>query len=682
MLRNAPLRSKLFVTLIGPLLALAVLAAVVIHSSLAESEKAGRVNERARFAGELAPLVHELQAERSLSSSYVASGRQDSRAQLLTQRATVSRLVTPYLAAAARLDLGGDPGLRERIGYGERELGKLQAQRDAIDRGPLDPDPEVEPEIEEGEVEGETDIGEDHGPIVTPALAVEQYTDTINDLLDVNAEIAPGSNNERLLQAVRAQVALSRAKEFADHQRGLLYDVFSHHRFAPGQYGKLTSLAAVEVIYTAQFESAATSEQLRLYQRTMQRPKIERAERMRHEAVEHGEGGVDGDAATWYWAASAKLEGLRQVEQRVSADMVATSAAVKGRADRRALLYILLLAAAVVLAVAVSLATARSLITRLGRLKDAAHDVAERKLPDAVARLRDGEGADLDAESATPVEVQAGDEIGQLGEAFSFVHRVALQLAGKEAALRRSVGEMFLNLARRSQNLVERQLELIADLGERETSPEALMELSELDHLAARMRRNAENLIVLSGAESARRWRAPVPVADLVVAAIDEVREHRRVQLLPLHEGRIAGHAAADVVRLLAELLENAVSFSAPETKALLRGQALPAAYLLEIEDQGIGMSEEQLAEANQRLSEPPAVDLANTKVLGFFVIGQLAARHGIKVQLRRAGQGGVAALVLLPATLVVHVEQAPAPAPPGSQLAARAVRATTRMGR
>jgi len=684
MLRNAPLRSKLFVTLVGPLLALAVLAAVVIQASLVESDKAGRVNERARFAGELAPLVHGLQAERSLSSSYVAAARDSGRAQLSAQRARVDRLTAVYLAAASGLDLGGDPGLKERLGYGVHELGKLGLQRTAVDHGSMDHVLQVEPEIEEGELEGEVNVHEDHGPIDTPGEAIEQYTDLINDLLDVNSEIAPGSNNERLLEAVRAQVALSRAKEFADHQRGLLYEVFSQHGFAGGQYGKLTSLAAVEAIYMAQFESAATREQLELYDQTVRGSGVERVEQMRQEAVESGGGGrIDGDAAAWYKASSDKLDEVREVEQHLSADIVATSASIKRGADRRAILYILLLVAAVALAVAVSLATARSLIRRLGRLRDVADDVAEHRLPDAVARLREGEGADPEVESATPVEVHARDEIGQLGEAFSFVHRVALQLAGREAALRRSVGEMFLNLARRSQSLVERQLELIADLGSRESSPEGLMELSELDHLAARMRRNAENLIVLSGAESARRWRAPVAVTDLVAAAIDEVREHGRVELLPIHDGTIAGHAVAGVVRLVAELLENALSFSAPETRVLVSGQALPAGYLLEIEDEGIGMSEEQLGEVNRRLSEPPAVDLANAKVLGFFVIGQLAARHDIKVQIRHSWQGGVAALVLLPTALVVQVERAaPAPGRLGARLGGRSVQATTPPGR
>jgi HAMP domain-containing protein len=661
MLRNAPLRSKLIVTLVGPLLALVVLAAVIIRSSLAESDTAARVNERARFASKLAPLIHELQAERSLSSSYVASRRRASPTHLDRERRVVDRVAVTYRAAAATLDLGGDSGLRERVGYGLRELDKLQTQRAAIDAGPIRRDVAVEPEIDEGEIEGELDVNVDHGPIEDPPEAIEQYTDTINDLLDINAEIAPGGNNARLIEAVRASVALARAKEFADHQRGLLADVFARHYFAPGQYGKLTSLAAVEVIYLAQFETAATPQQLDAYRRAVQGPEVERVARMRGEAVETGgQGRVPGDATAWFQASSVQLDRLRGVEQRLSNDVVATSASIKSAADHRALLYTLVLVAALVIALSVSLATARSLIRRLGSLKDIAHDMAERKLPEVVSRLREGESVDLDAESATPIDAHAKDEIGQLGEAFSFVHRVAVQLAGREAALRRSVGDMFLNLARRSQSLVERQLELIGDLGARNLG-DAMVELSELDHLAGRMRRNAENLIVLSGSEPARRWRGPVSVRDLVTAAVDEVREHGRVATLPIQPTLVAGHAASDVVRLLAELLENALSFSAPDTKALIAGQVLPTSYLLEVEDQGIGMSDEQLAEVNQRLAEPPEdVDLAHAKMLGFFVVGQLAARHGVKVQLRRSRHGGVAVLVLLPGSLIVQPDALP----------------------
>src|SRR6266540_3341165 len=216
-------------------------------------------------------------------------------------------------------------------------------------------------------------------------------------------------------------------------------------RLRQRQYGKLTSLRAVEVIYVAQFESAATPQQIDFYRRAVEDPQIRRVENMRDEAVETGgQGRVPGDATTWFQASSVELDRLRGVEQRLSADVVATSVSIKANADHRALLYTLLLLAALALSVGLSLGMARSLIRRLGRLKDVAHEVAERKLPGVVNRLREGESVDLAAESATPIDAYARDEIGQLGEAFSFVHQVAVQLAGREAALRRSVGDMFL----------------------------------------------------------------------------------------------------------------------------------------------------------------------------------------------------------------------------------------------
>jgi K+-sensing histidine kinase KdpD len=179
------------------------------------------------------------------------------------------------------------------------------------------------------------------------------------------------------------------------------------------------------------------------------------------------------------------------------------------------------------------------------------------------------------------------------------------------------------------------------------------------------MRRNAENLIILSGSEPARRWRGPIDLTEVVRASVEEVKEHTRVELLPLDQVQLAGHAAADVMHLLAELIENAVTFSAPGTKALVAGQPLPAGYLVEIEDQGLGMTDEQLVKVNQRLAKPPDIDFALAKMLGFFVVTQLASKHGIKVQLRHSWYGGITALVLLPRHLVVNADEL-APLPGG----------------
>jgi HAMP domain-containing protein len=659
MLRNAPIRTKLIVALLGPLLLLAVLSLVGIRQNQAESERAARSTAFARLAAGLAPLVHELQAERSISISFIDSDRRRWADQLAAQRRTVDQVAAAYRADAERLS-AGDALLAGKIEYGLSELGRLGEQRRAIDTAPIEAEElAVEPGIELHEEEGEENlehaIEEGHGPLDTPGKALDQYTDTISDLLDINGEIAPRSNNEELLKGVAASLALSRAKDFADAQRSLLQNVFAAGRFEGGEHAKLSALVAAEAIYTAQFDSSATEAQHEFLEETVAGEQVERVDALVERALDEPDArrlGVDPRA--WFTAMSDKLDRMRTVEQRLSADVIATASAVRAGADRRALLYSLLLAAALVLAVVLALVTARSLIRPMRRLEAAAEETADRRLPSVVQRLQDGEQVDLQAESAPPIEVRSRDEIGHLAEAFNAVHRVAVRVAGREAALRRSVGDMFLNLARRSQSLIERQLEVIDELEASGSEADVRAGLGELDHLATRMRRNAENLIILSGSEPARRWRGPIGLDEVVRASVEEVKEHTRVEVLPLDQVQLAGHAAADVMHLLAELIENAVTFSAPGTKALVAGQPLPAGYLLEIEDQGLGMTDEQLTKVNQRLAKPPDIDFALAKMLGFFVVTQLASKHGIKVQLRHSWYGGITALVLLPRPLIV----------------------------
>ena len=678
MLRNWPIRTKLLVSLLGPLLVLAVLALVGIRQNQAESDRAERSTAFARLAAGLAPLIHELQAERSLSISYLDSGRRRWGRQLATQRRAVDQEAATYRANAQRLS-ADDELLAEKIEYGLSELGRIGEQRQAIDGARIDAaelavGPSIELHEEEGEEELEHATKEGHGPLDTPGKALDQYTDTISDLLDINGEIAPRSNNAELLKGVAASVALARAKDFADSQRSLLENVYAANRFQGDEHARLSALVAAETVYTAQFDASATEAQHELLEETVAGPEVERVDTFVERAL-------DSKSATapklgikpqyWFEAMSVKLDRMRVVEECLSADVIATSTAVKQGADRRAWLYSLLLAAALVLAVALALITARSLIRPVRRLEAAAEETAERRLPGVVQRLQDGEQVDLAAESAPPIEVRSSDEIGHLAEAFNSVHRVAVRVAGREAALRRSVGDMFLNLARRSQSLIERQLEVIDELEASGSEAEVRAGLGELDHLATRMRRNAENLIILSGSEPTRRWRGPIDLTEVVQASVGEVKEHTRVELLPLDQVQLAGHAAADVMHLLAELIENAVTFSAPGTKALVAGQPLPAGYLLEIEDQGLGMTDEQLVKVNERLARPPDVDFALAKMLGFFVVTQLASKHGIKVQLRHSWYGGITALVLLPRQLLAN-QAVPATSGDGDGVAER----------
>jgi HAMP domain-containing protein len=660
MLRNAPIRTKLVLSLLGPLLVLAVVGLVGIRQNQAESHRAARSTAFARLAAGLAPLIHELQAERSLSTSYIDSDRKQWGDRLAEQRRRLDRVAATYRTSAQRLG-ADDRLLAEKIEYGLAELGRLGQQRKAIDTAPikaadLTVGPSIELHEEEGEEDLENAVEHGHGPIDTPGKALEQYTDTISDLLDINTEIAPGSNDEALLKGVAASVALSRAKDFADSQRSLMQRVYAAKRFQGAEQARLSALAAAETVYEAQFEASATEAQHEFFDDMVSGQEVEAVEKYREDALaasgKQPKLGVN--PQDWFDAMTVKLDRMRTVEERLSNDVIATSSALQRGADRRAWLYSLLLAAGLVLALALALITARSLIRPMRRLEAAAEETAERRLPGVVQRLQEGEQVDLQAESAPPIEVRSRDEIGHLAEAFNAVHRVAVRVAGREAALRRSVGDMFLNLARRSQSLIERQIQVIDELEVSGSEADVRSRLGELDHLATRMRRNAENLIILSGSEPARRWRGQIGLVEVVRAAVEEVKEHTRVELLPIDQVQLAGHAAADVMHLLAELIENAVTFSSPGTKALVAGQPLPAGYLLEIEDQGLGMTDEQLIKVNQRLAKPPDIDFALAKMLGFFVVTQLAAKHGIKVQLRHSWYGGVTALVLLPRQLIV----------------------------
>jgi hypothetical protein len=238
-----------------------------------------------------------------------------------------------------------------------------------------------------------------------------------------------------------------------------------------------------------------------------------------------------------------------------------------------------------------------------------------------------------------------------------------VRLAANEAALRGNVNAMFVNLSRRSQSLVERQIRLIDDLEQGEQDSERLGNLFQMDHLATRMRRNSENLLVLAGHEVSRRWTQAVGLVDVLRAAVSEIEQYERVSLTVQPGIAVRGQAVNDVVHLLAELVENATSFSAAETPVAVSGHLLNSGgVLLDITDQGVGMGAEEMAHANWRLDNPPVVDVAVSRRMGLFVVARLAARHGIRVRLRPASLGGLTALVWLPDETIAH-ETAATPA-------------------
>jgi hypothetical protein len=281
-----------------------------------------------------------------------------------------------------------------------------------------------------------------------------------------------------------------------------------------------------------------------------------------------------------------------------------------------------------------------------------------------VRRLSESDPEEDQSVEVEPIDIDSTDEIGEVARAFDQVHSEAARLAGDEAMLRANLNAMFVNLSRRSQTLIERQLGIIESLEQTEQDSSRLSSLFRLDHLATRMRRNSENLLVLAGHEAPRKWTQPVALVDVLRAAISEIEQYDRITLNVQTGLVIAGKAASDVVHLVAELVENATTFSRKGTQVHVTGQLLVSGgVLVDITDEGLGIPEQELDHANWRLDNPPVIDVAVSRRMGLFVVGRLAARHGIKVRLRRAQSGGLSALIWVPET-VAEVEQA---APVGS---------------
>ncbi|MCX5264226.1 sensor histidine kinase [Streptomyces sp. NBC_00199] len=356
-------------------------------------------------------------------------------------------------------------------------------------------------------------------------------------------------------------------------------------------------------------------------------------------------------ASTWDSAHARVQDGMRTIEADAGSD-------VAGRADplTRGLLTapgaaVLLGLGAVVASLVISVRIGRGLVVELVGLRNSALEIARRKLPEAMGKLRAGEQIDVHAEA--PPGPPSEDETGQVAEALNTVHRAALRAAVERAELASGISGVFVNLARRSQVLVHRQLSLLDSMERRSDDPNELSDLFRLDHLTTRMRRHAESLIILSGAAPGRAWRMPVSLTNVVRAAVSEVEDYARVEVRQLPEAAVIGTAVADLTHLLAELVENAAQFSPPHTRVRVTGEPVGNGYAVEVEDRGLGMGRETLDEANRRIAQSEALDLFDSDRLGLFVVSRLAARHGVKVHLRTSPYGGTTAVVLLPTALL-----------------------------
>ncbi|MEO3861175.1 nitrate- and nitrite sensing domain-containing protein [Acrocarpospora sp. B8E8] len=306
---------------------------------------------------------------------------------------------------------------------------------------------------------------------------------------------------------------------------------------------------------------------------------------------------------------------------------------------------------AIVMTVIICVRFTRRLTRELTQLRTAALNLAHVRLPRAVDQLQQGQ--EIEEPGEVPAMPDAILEIEHVGKALNTVQSTAIEAAAGQVRLRKGVGMVFLNLARRSQSLLHKQLTQLDTMERREEDPEALEDLFRLDHLTTRMRRHAENLIILSDAVPGRGWRKPVPIVDVVRGALAEVEDYGRVTVLPMPSVSLSGSSVADVIHLIAELLENATIFSPPYTKVYVRAEPGRGGVVVEVEDRGLGMNGAEFAAMNERLAGPMEFDLADSDRLGLFVVGRLAHRNQITVSLRPSPYGGTTAIVVIPESLI-----------------------------
>ncbi len=606
-------------------------AALRVGAAASSAATFGRSAQLAALGQQVTGLAQAMEDERDLTAGFIAEGRASGRAALQKQYAVTD--------AWARQVAG-------RI----REVGSAFPAQTRTDAAAVIARIADVPDLRSYATAGDA-----------PALTVvNDYSLATADLFTFDDDIAQQAGSSALVGKVRALGSLSRMKDQASVQRAILQAALISGQFAPGTLNALLAAQAQQATDLASFETSATLGETQALNNTVAGPPVDLAQALEQRAIVLGDSGGavnpgPGASRQWYADMSYTVDRMRQAERQLAGTIAREASALHQGAMRSLVLTAAVAAAAAIFVLLATLIIARSMVRPLRQLKAGALEVAGVRLPGEVRELSTAGDAGQAAE-VEPIGVHSTDEIGQVARAFDEVHQEAVRLAADEARLRGSVSAMFVSLSRRSQSLLERLLRVIDSLELGEQDSERLADLFRMDHLATRMRRNSENLLVLAGQEPPRRWAEPVSLADVVRASVSEIEQYDRV-VLDMQPGLgVTGNAVADVVHLLAEIIENATTFSAKSTHVTVSGHALRSGgVLINVIDSGMGMTEEQLGDVNWRLENPPPADVEVSRHMGLFAVAHLAGRHGIRVRLRRAPAGGLIAHVWLPDALVSH---------------------------
>ncbi|MFR9727551.1 nitrate- and nitrite sensing domain-containing protein, partial [Streptomyces sp. MS19] len=634
-LRNWRVATKLNAILLIPVLVALVLGGIRVYGSYDRWQEAEDAERTAGLVRAATAYAHALVDERDVTARPLLEGRRDDPGIADARQRTDEAREEFAARAAAAPDT---PNIRRRVAA----VGDAETRLDTLRR-------------------------QAYTEALPGAATEEAYVRVQRPLMSFSNELGLGTGN--LAAYGRGVYALSLAKAASSLQRALGV----HLLVAPGpgqedtdeQRAAFLSYVRLEEIARGEYTAAGTEEDARRLESAMadaaegaaasappSAPDLDAMTALLAGGATAGGGMPDGvDAGTWFQAATAEFDAYHDIETDLVDAAVREAGDIAGTARRDMALNAAAVLAAVLLAFLVAGLVARSMSRSMHRLRAAALGVAGERLPAVVDRLAKGGPAGADTR-VEPIGITTRDEIGQIARAFDQIHREAVRLAGEQAVLRGNVSTLFSNLSGRNQGLIERQLTLISAMESQEADPDQLSSLFQLDHLATRMRRNGENLLVLAGQEPAHRWDRPISLVDVLRAAASEVEDYARIELRGVAATVVHAEVVNDLVHLLAELLENATVFSSPQTAVRVTATRLPDGRVLaEIHDQGIGLAPADFADINARLADPPRLDAAVAGRMGLFVVSRLAERHGIRVQLRPAEGTGTTSVVMLPPT-------------------------------
>ncbi|MBG0829821.1 nitrate- and nitrite sensing domain-containing protein [Planomonospora sp. ID67723] len=623
-LRNARLRTKVTALLVSLTALWAFTAWVTVRDGL---NMLGVATLNTSVAEPAERLIVELQAERRLTAVTlgVPGAEQQRREALTAQRARTDEAGANFreLAGGGSVELMGSAALERRIGEIRRLLDGLPAARKAIDAGRAD-----------------------------RARATTTFTDIVDAIFRSYDSMAT-LDDEELAKDTRTLIAMNRARDLLAQEDALVMGALTAGRFTDDERIQLTQLLGARRFLTDQAVAELPDADQRAYQRLAEGEQFTRLRSMENLLTGTRNAVSAGLVDAGRWSADSQ-----PVQARFAEIVLTAGSGVVERATPVAtgVIVRLVLAGglgliAVIASVVLAITTARALVQQLEKLRTAAWELADKRLPGVVDRI--GHGEDVDVASEAPPLEFGDDQIGQVGRAFNAVQQTAIKVAAEQAQLRRDIADILRNLARRTQGLVHRQLSVLDAMERREQDPQELRDLFRLDHLATRMRRYAENLLVLSGAAPGRAWRESVPMLDVVRGALAEIEDYTRVDVLPMGEVSLDGRAVGDVIHLIAELVENAASFSPPYTTVKVGGHVVAHGYAVEIEDRGLGMSPEDIASTNERIANPPELKLSGNARLGLYVVSRLAERHEIRVAFKASPYGGTTVVVLIPQHLI-----------------------------